>query len=351
MARRSAIVGLLVAIAVTATSAAAQIEANENIVFSKDRPDGFGPPGVTGHFVMDAGEILWSFTYSRVDMQGNRAGTTPVSVAEVLDIFPVAPLSLLTQTLNLELRMGLTDRLTFAASIPFQFRDAEDTFGQTAVGGFVVTSVLGTFTDDIGDLKLNALLSLLPEGGPHLLTAGLGVSVPVGEIDERASDLTGTRVQLPFNMQTGSGSWELIPSITFITQNEFGSFGAQVSSTVHLQDNDRDYRLGDRFDATAWASYNVNDWIAVSARLLREDWGSVIGTDPETNPDLDPRANPFSTGGVRTQIPFGVTLYMREGLLRGHRFSLEYYYPVHEDLNGPQLSVNNTLLLGWQVAF
>lgn len=338
MARISILVGLMMAIGLTATSAAAQ---SNDHVFDMDRPDGFGPPGLTSHFAMEPGEFLWSFTYRRDDQQGNRSGTTPLNQDDILDVFTVAPISMLTQTMNLELRLGLTNRVTIAVSAPFSLRDDVNV---------TETTFFGSFTDDIGDVKASTLLSVLNEG-PHILTVGMGVSIPTGEIDERGQTATSSSAQLPFNMQTGSGSWDLIPSVSFMTQNGFGTFGAHVSSTIHLNENDRGYRLGDRFDMTAWTSYKVNDWIAVSARVLWEEWGSVTEVDPDTDPLEDPRANPFATGGTLIQIPWGVTIYMRDGLLKGNRFSIEYYYPVHEELNGPQLSADETVLVAWQVAF
>ncbi|GMR12566.1 MAG: transporter [Gemmatimonadota bacterium] len=338
MARISIIAGLVAAFALTAASAAAQ---DDDYMFDRDRPDGFGPPGVSGQFTVDAGEILWSFTYSRDDLVGNRNGTAPLFQQEVLDLFTVAPVSLLTQTLNLEVRLGITDRFTLAVSAPYIFRDGVNE---------TETAFFASFANDIGDLEVNTLWDLLNPGA-YVLTLGMGVSIPTGDIDERGRTATSSLAQLPFSMQTGSGSWELMPSVSFMTQNDAGTFGAQVGSTFHLNDNDRNYRLGDRFDMTTWVSYNVNDWIALSARVVYEEWASVTGIDPETNGIEDPRANPFATGGVRTQLPFGFTLRIREGVLKGHRFSVEYLTPIHQDLNGPQLQTNNTVLVGWQVVF
>ena len=274
-------------------------------------------------------------------MLGNRNGTVPLFQQDVLDLFTVAPISLFSQTLNLELRMGITDNFTLAVSVPYIFRDD---LNETE------TAFFGGFTEDVGDLKVNALWDLL-DPGAHILTLGMGVSIPTGEIHERGRTATSARAQLPFNMQTGSGSWDVTPSLSFMTQNEAGTFGAQAGATFHLNKNDRGYRLGDRFDMTSWVSYNVNDWIALSARVVYADWSSVTKADPDTNGLEDPRANPFATGGVRTQLPFGFTLHIREGFLEGHRLSVEYFTPIHEDLNGPQLQADNTVLLGWQVAF
>ena len=338
MARRSMIAGLVAALALTAPSAAAQ---DDDYMFDRNRPDGFGPPGVTGHFTLDAGEILWNFSYTRDDWLGNRNGTTPLFQQDVLDLFTVAPISMLTQTLNLELRMGITDRFTLAVSAPFIFRDD---LNETE------TAFFGGFTNDVGDVKVNTLWNVL-DPGPHVLTFGIGVSVPTGEINEHGRTATSSRAQLPFNMQTGSGTWDLIPSLSFISQNEAGTFGAQVGATFHVHKNARGYRLGDRFDMTSWVSYKMNDWIAVNARVVYTEWSQVHGPDPDTNALEDPRADPSATGGVRTQLPFGVTLHIREGFLEGHRLSVEYLTPIHEDLNGPQLQADNSVRLAWQVAF
>ena len=56
-------------------------------------------------------------------------------------------------------------------------------------------------------------------------------------------------------------------------------------------------------------------------------------------------------GGERVQIPFGISFFLREGPAAGHRLLFEWYYTVHEDLNGPQLSADRTLVVSWQTFF
>ena len=46
-----------------------------------------------------------------------------------------------------------------------------------------------------------------------------------------------------------------------------------------------------------------------------------------------------------------MNLYFRDGMAAGHRLSIEYYYPIHEDLNGPQMSISRTLVVSWQTVF
>ena len=100
-----------------------------------------------------------------------------------------------------------------------------------------------------------------------------------------------------------------------------------------------------------WGAYNVTDWVSFSLRGLFEHQGDIKGSDSRMDGSVDPLANPFAQGGERVLIPFGVNLYLREGRAAGNRLSIEYYYPVHEDLNGPQMSVDQTLVISWQTVF
>ncbi len=86
-------------------------------------------------------------------------------------------------------------------------------------------------------------------------------------------------------------------------------------------------------------------------RGLFEKWGDVSGSDPATDGTSDPSANSFAQGGERVQIPFGISFFLREGPAAGHRLLLEWYYSVHQDLNGPQLAADRALVISWQTFF
>ena len=88
-----------------------------------------------------------------------------------------------------------------------------------------------------------------------------------------------------------------------------------------------------------------------SIRGVFENQSEVKGSDLRTDGSVDPLANPFAQGGERVFIPIGMNLYLRDGMAVGHRLSIEYYYPVHEDLNGPQMSVSRALVVSWQTVF
>ncbi len=95
------------------------------------------------------------------------------------------------------------------------------------------------------------------------------MSFPTGSIDKKDDTPMGSNQQLPYPMQLGSGTFDLLPGITYLGQHNDISWGAQVSGVIRLGENDRDYRLGNRFDATAWGAYDWFNWVSTSSSM---DW-------------------------------------------------------------------------------
>ena len=212
------------------------------------------------------------------------------------------------------------------------------------------TGFFETSSQFIGDLRLRGLFELLDMDG-YRLSLTLGATVPTGKISKMGLTATGVRGVLPYTMQGGSGSPDILAGGTFQVQNEVASVGAQINSVIRVVNNRRGYRLGDEFDFTVWGAYNVTDWVSFSIRGVFENQSEVKGSDLRTDGSVDPLANPFAQGGERVFIPIGMNLYLRDGMAAGHRLSIEFYYPVHEDLNGPQMSVSRALVVSWQTVF
>ena len=185
----------------------------------------------------------------------------------------------------------------------------------------------------------------------YRLTASFGFTAPTGKLGKLGTTAVADRAVLPFAMQGGSGRPDILAGGTFHAQNETSSVGAQINSVTRFLDNSQGYRLGDRIDVSVWGAYNISDWASVSLRGFYEHWGDVIGSDLRTDGAVDPGANQFAQGGERFVVPFGFNLYLREGKAAGHRLSIEYYFPVHQDLNGPQLSARSGLVASWQTIF
>ena len=308
------------------------------------RPDGHAPIGVMGEHTHKKGEFMLSYRYMFMEMDGSRDGTDDLTDAEVLQQFPVTPTRM---TMEMHMLGGMyapTDDLTLMAMIPFVSLEMDH-----------VTRMGRTFTTNsggIGDIKLSGLYSLLHEKNQkvHL---NLGVSFPTGSIEEM--DVTPASAPnetiLPYPMQIGSGTFDLLPGITYLGQTEHLSWGSQFSTVLRLGENSNNYTLGNQYALTGWVAKNWTNWLSTSLRLNGKTWGNIDGADPRLNPMMIPTADPNRRGGTRLDLGFGVNLYAPKGALKGGRLALEFELPIYQSLEGPQLETDWQLTLGAQYAF
>lgn len=207
-----------------------------------------------------------------------------------------------------------------------------------------------TQTRGVGDMKLSGLYKIWVQDDQQI-HLNFGFNLPTGSIDERGNTSMGANQKLPYPMQLGSGSVDLTPGITFQGKNEKYSWGAQLSSTLRLDENDNNYRLGNRTKMTGWFSALLTNWLSGSLRINAESWGNIHGADGELNPMMAQTANPSLQGGERIDLLAGLNFLGNHGLLRGHRLSLEVGLPIYQKLDGPQMETDWTTAIGYQYAF
>ncbi|MCH7688208.1 MAG: hypothetical protein IH899_16250 [Planctomycetes bacterium] len=170
---------------------------------------------------------------------------------------------------------------------------------------------------------------------------------PTGSIDERDATPMNPNAKLPYPMQLGSGTYDLKPSLTFLSITEKWAWGTQAAVLFRLGRNKHSYSLGDRFNASIWASRKLSDSHSLDIRLDETIWGDVDGADPELNPMMVPTARPDLQGGNRLDLWLGTTYYIPEGRLEGNRLHVEVGVPLHQSLNGPQLETDWLLQSSW----
>ncbi len=304
------------------------------------RPDGHAPIGVMGDHRHAAGEWMVSYRFMRMEMDGSRDGSDRLTDQVVLaQGFSVTPTSMDMDMHMVGLMYAPTDQVTLMAMIPFLGSTMDHL---TGMGGEFTTQ-----SDGLGDIRLGGLIRLA-EGEGTSLHLNANLSVPTGSLTERDDTPAGVS-RLPFPMQIGSGTFDLQPGLTFLAQEDDWSWGAQGLHTLRLEDeNDEGYRLGSRTDATAWASRKLSDRWSVSLRLAGARWGDIQGDDDTPPPpSFIPTADPKRRSGKRIDAGLGLNLL----LSGGHRVALEALMPVYQDLDGPQLETDLTVVLGYQFAW
>lgn len=320
-------------------------------VYDSKRADAHAPIGVMGDHTHHAGEIMLSYRYMRMHMEGMRDGDSRVSNGQVrADGFMVVPTDM-----DMEMHMfgGMfapTDWVTLMVMVPY-VRNTMHHVAGAPLGAVDFT----TSSEGIGDVKLSGLFHLFHEGH-HSVQGTFGVSFPTGSIDERDDTPAGNDVILPYPMQLGSGTYDLLPALTYVYQTEQWSAGGQTSGVIRLGTNDRSYTLGDRFAATGWFAWQWCKAFSTSARLNYQAWGNIDGADPAftrtgTGQFMAPTMDPDLRGGQRLDVLVGMNLLATEGPLKGHRLAFEFGVPIYQKLDGPQLETDWILTAGWQFAF
>ena len=87
----------------------------------KSRSDSHAPIGVMGDHGHKTGEVMLSYRFMAMDMQGLQSGTTTVETAEVLKDFMMAPTTMQMQMHSFGTMFAPHDNLTLMAMANYQF--------------------------------------------------------------------------------------------------------------------------------------------------------------------------------------------------------------------------------------
>lgn len=319
------------------------------------RPDAHAPIGVMGDHIHGSGEWMFSYRYMRMEMQGNLDGTNHVDTTEILNP-PNGPFLVAPREMDMEMHMlgamyAPHDRVTLMVMFPVVVLDMSHV---TAMGGRFSTQSAG-----IGDIRTTALVGLF-DTPHHQLHLNAGLSFPSGSIDRKDETPAsgGVDVILPYPMQLGSGTLDLLPGLTYNGQFDSVSWGFQALGTIRMGRNDENYRLGHRYDLTAWGAVRVTRWLSVSTRAAWHQIMNIAGRDdrlsapPGVSPeDFVPTADPTRRAGRRLDLGPGVNFYVPSSALKGIRIGVEAMFPVYQSLDGPQLETDWTMTAGIQYAF
>jgi hypothetical protein len=346
-------------------SCCAQTDAHQHA-----RADAYAPISVMNDHTHEAGGWMLSYRFMHMEMDGMRHGTDRVSSADVFAAdggYTVTPENMSMQMHMLGAMYAPNDTLTLMLMANYQAIEMDHRINPGMPGNMLRMANGGsdkitTKTDGLGDIKLSALYKFYDQDTrrAHL---GLGLSLPTGSIDEK--DKLPVMMQgqvnsvLPAPMQLGSGTYDLLPSLTFREQFEAWSYGVQASGVIRLEDeNDEDYRLGHKFDLTAWASTNLVEWISLGSGLSYNYAGKMDGDQKHINqgPTMAgihtvTTAYEDNTGGERLDYLLGVNLLGTSGILKGHNLGIDIRLPLWQDLNGYQLETDWVLSVGWRKAF
>ena len=228
---------LTAALSIAAAPVGAQV-----FVWNADRPDGASPVGIAADRTLDKGSVRVGeaddgYRFMRMKAQGLKFGADPLSDLDALDLgFTFIPVRRTIDVHAVAVGIGVTDGLTLRASGGWTSKHSEFANDDT---GFV------TDASGLVDLEGNILWQIYGSGlwqiygsGPWRGHVQLGIVAPVGSVDERADFPEASNARLPYDMQIGSETWNLVPAFGAQVMNEFGSVGLQIMGSFPLASTD-----------------------------------------------------------------------------------------------------------------
>ena len=274
------------------------------------------PAGVMGDHSHHKGGWMVSYRYMAMHMEGVGGGD--------ISGYPMKPTSMDMQMHMVGAMVAPIDRFTVALMVPYVIKDMDGVMG-------LMSMPMSSHTEGFGDVKLAGIYDLWSSSIQQVLL-NLAVSLPTGSIDEE--NAAGKRLAYP--MQLGSGSYGLVPAVTYTGLSNGWGWGAQAKATVPLNENKHDYTWGNRYDLQGWLLRDLVRSSAISLRLNGWHRENISGADPTLNPAITPGADPNLRAATRLDLLAGID-YRPSGKLSGARLAVEGGMPIYQHLDGPQL--------------
>lgn len=291
---------------------------------------------------LPAGKIRVSYQIEASGRKGYRKGDSQRSVSDLTQYSDV-PHRIEKQIHTFGFDYAPWERLTLSLKLPFVHNTMHVTRKSPDPGADYSNNSSG-----LGDIRVALVVPFMKKGNErlHFYLEGLA---PTGRTDERGRIRSNrARDLLPYSMQPGSGTWGVRQGFGYLGHVDWMGWGVAGNVLFRFGKNDQGYRLGNRYDVSAWLSRELMEGLGASLRLSWDQTDNVHGRSrvgPASNPDSDG----YNQGGAHLDLGPGITLAIPA--LGEQRLSVEAVWPLYQDLNGIQLERDWTLRAGWNWAF
>lgn len=321
--------------------------------YTAEKPNAHGPIGMMGEHTHEKGEIMWSYRYMHMFMEGTRNGTNNISKAQARALVGTGGMIVVPTSMRMEMHMfgamyGVNDTLTISLMVPYLRNSMNHETGGTFATKFTTRS------EGIGDIKLGSLWRLWAVEsssiGAHRFHLNFAVSLPTGNI--QPTDFTpaggGTpRFKLPYPMHLGSGTFDLYPGLTYGGEKGRTSWGFQAIGTIRTHNNHNGFSKGNAIQLNTFGAYEIiKKWLSGSVRFDYNRWDDYDGGDPAIVTTVQ-TGIPTRLGGERLDVLGGVNLLLPEFMGFETRLAVEGGVPIYQWLQG-QLETDSIVTFGWQ---
>ena len=313
------------------------------------------PAGVHGAEMIEAGKFVFSYAPMFMRMEDNYIGSSKVSDQTILTVqspmkmmsgmpltYHVVPTAMDAQSHMLNFMYGVTDNFNLMLMTTYLKKSMNMTTYSTAMSSPIIGSSSAS-TSGVGDTVISSLWGIYNNFEKKVIL-NLGLNIPTGSVTQNISMLSpmGTAMmpymtmRASYGMQLGTGTYDLLPGLSFTSHSKSWSCGAAWRGRFALGDNSQGYHYGDLNELTAWSGYTPSPGVTYSARIQESIQNSIHGSDPMIY-GLMQGTNPNFYGGKHTDLFAGVEIAGNPLGFKNKHLSLEAGKTILQNLNGPQL--------------
>ena len=192
-------------------------------------------------------------------------------------------------------------------------------------------------------IKLGAIIDLDKSINSKTI-ANIGLSLPIGSIEKE----NATGVHLPYGMQRGSGTYDILLGATRVYQFDDISIGTQLSALIRTGRNKLDYRLGNKYEGTTWIQKVWNNEISSSARIKITGTTDITGSDNTLTAMQIGMSPMYNTNRGSLITSFGLGVNYLPSFLDKTRIAGEVLAPITKDTNTISLIADTSITIGVQ---
>ncbi len=317
------------------------------------------PSGIMISHVHLKNQVMVSYRFMSMQMSGMLYGSTKVDNDLIFQKYLMSSNNMRMDMHMLMAMYGISNRLTAMGMLNYNVLSMdmsmlEGTSHSHSMAGMDMQTNemdMKLKTSGFSDIRLHLLYSILNNIQHHILVSG-GISIPAGNIYLKGNDKSmypGQRI--PYSMQLGSGTWDILPCVNYLHRNNKISWSTQLSAVLRTGYNSLGYKLGNEIATNNWISFLWLRSFSTSVRIEGTLADHIDGRDKILYLFNEPSCNPLNYGG-RKLIGFaGASYNFTKGILFGNKLGIEYGIPIYQNFNGVQLALNNTINASWSYMF
>ena len=341
---------LLLTALITMYTASAQSDSTVTCVSCICKKDAT-PAGVMLSHVHSKGEWMLSYRYMNMASRGMQQNGSSISNEHIYNQYLYS-----SDRMNMQMHMlmamyGVSERITLMTMLEYNQSSMNMIApeGSTHIhNGVVMGSMAHDMkTSGFGDISITALYSIINTEKNQLLFSG-GLSIPTGFVHtEGDAGSMNANSRYPYMMQQGSGTWDILPGLTYTYKKEKVMASTQIFSTIRTGYNHVGYKLGNEVTFNNWIAYQWTPWLSTSVRGEIIQTGTIKGNDPSLYAYTEPSANNANYGGTTAMLYAGINTFF----LTNNKIGMEIGLPVYQKTNGIQASVYSHVNLAYTIVF